>query len=226
MAGIAIFLCWFDAHTGPTSLPTLAAGTLPAYGMVFAQPSPGMEAPAAPAALPGGEPCGPRRSLGALWPRCPGRDARPRARGPEWYRPGQAAKVLLVHPLLPILGLSDSSDGRVHETPMADATPSPWPAGSRWDRTLAAWRSRALAWRSACRPGNHGGRRCHGSRTRPTRGDTTAGCGSSRASAVSRAVGSSQTGSGCGRRASVRWSWNSGGAASLPGVPDSLAADD
>jgi DDE superfamily endonuclease len=36
-----------------------------------------------------------------------------------------------VHALLIILFLSDTSGGRIHEKPIADATPSPWPAGSR-----------------------------------------------------------------------------------------------
>jgi hypothetical protein len=36
-----------------------------------------------------------------------------------------------VHALLLILFLSDTSGGRVHEKPIADATPSPLPAGSR-----------------------------------------------------------------------------------------------
>jgi len=36
-----------------------------------------------------------------------------------------------VHALLLILFLSDTYGGRVHEKPIADATPSPWPAGSR-----------------------------------------------------------------------------------------------
>ena len=39
--------------------------------------------------------------------------------------------VLLVHALLIILFLSDTYGGRVHEKPIADATPSPLPAGSR-----------------------------------------------------------------------------------------------
>ena len=39
--------------------------------------------------------------------------------------------VLLVNALLLILVLRDTSGGRTHEKPMADATPSPWPAGSR-----------------------------------------------------------------------------------------------
>jgi len=37
----------------------------------------------------------------------------------------------LVHALLLILLLSDTSGGRVHDKPIADATPSPLPAGSR-----------------------------------------------------------------------------------------------
>ena len=36
-----------------------------------------------------------------------------------------------MHALLLILFLSDTYGGRVHEKPIADATPSPWPAGSR-----------------------------------------------------------------------------------------------
>jgi len=36
-----------------------------------------------------------------------------------------------VHALRIILFLSDTSGGRIHEKPMADATPSPLPAGSR-----------------------------------------------------------------------------------------------
>jgi hypothetical protein len=36
-----------------------------------------------------------------------------------------------VHTLRTILLLSDTSGGRVHDKPIADATPSPWPAGSR-----------------------------------------------------------------------------------------------
>jgi hypothetical protein len=36
-----------------------------------------------------------------------------------------------VHALLIILFLSDTSGGRVHDKPIADATPSPLPAGSR-----------------------------------------------------------------------------------------------
>jgi hypothetical protein len=39
--------------------------------------------------------------------------------------------VLLVNALLTILFLSDTSGGRTHEKPMADATPSPLPAGGR-----------------------------------------------------------------------------------------------
>jgi hypothetical protein len=39
--------------------------------------------------------------------------------------------VLLVHALLIILFLSDTYGGRTHEKPIADATPSPLPAGSR-----------------------------------------------------------------------------------------------
>jgi len=39
--------------------------------------------------------------------------------------------ILLVHALLIILFLSDTSGGRIHEKPMADATPSPLPARSR-----------------------------------------------------------------------------------------------
>jgi DDE superfamily endonuclease len=39
--------------------------------------------------------------------------------------------VLLVNALLTILFLSDTDGGRIHDTPMADATPSPLPAGSR-----------------------------------------------------------------------------------------------
>jgi hypothetical protein len=39
--------------------------------------------------------------------------------------------VLLVNALLPSLFLSDTYGGRVHEQPMAAATPSPLPAGSR-----------------------------------------------------------------------------------------------
>jgi DDE superfamily endonuclease len=39
--------------------------------------------------------------------------------------------VLLVHALLTILFLSDTYGGRVHEKPIADATPYPFPAGSR-----------------------------------------------------------------------------------------------
>src|SRR5215467_10591879 len=39
--------------------------------------------------------------------------------------------VLLVNALLIILFLSDTSGGRTHEKPLADATPSPSPAGSR-----------------------------------------------------------------------------------------------
>ena len=39
--------------------------------------------------------------------------------------------VLLVNALLLILFLRDTYGGRVHETPLADMTPSPFPAGSR-----------------------------------------------------------------------------------------------
>jgi hypothetical protein len=39
--------------------------------------------------------------------------------------------VLLVNALLLILFLSDTYGGRVHEKPIADATPYPLPAGSR-----------------------------------------------------------------------------------------------
>ena len=39
--------------------------------------------------------------------------------------------ILLVHALLIILFLSDTSGGRIHDKPMADVTPSPLPAGSR-----------------------------------------------------------------------------------------------
>ena len=39
--------------------------------------------------------------------------------------------VLLVNALLLILFLSDTYGGRVHDTPLADMTPSPFPAGSR-----------------------------------------------------------------------------------------------
>ena len=39
--------------------------------------------------------------------------------------------VLLVDALLTILFLRDTYGGRVHDTPMADATPYPLPAGSR-----------------------------------------------------------------------------------------------
>ena len=39
--------------------------------------------------------------------------------------------VLLVNALLIILFLSDTYGGRVHDKPIADATPSPLPAGSR-----------------------------------------------------------------------------------------------
>jgi hypothetical protein len=39
--------------------------------------------------------------------------------------------VLLVNALLLILFLSDTYGGRIHEKPIADATPSPLPAGSR-----------------------------------------------------------------------------------------------
>ena len=41
-----------------------------------------------------------------------------------------------MHALLIILFLSDTYGGRVHEKPMADATPSPLPAGSRWLQDL------------------------------------------------------------------------------------------
>jgi hypothetical protein len=39
--------------------------------------------------------------------------------------------VLLVNALLIILFLSDTHGGRTHDKPIADATPYPWPAGSR-----------------------------------------------------------------------------------------------
>ena len=39
--------------------------------------------------------------------------------------------VLLVNALLTILFLSDTYGGRVHDKPIADATPYPFPAGSR-----------------------------------------------------------------------------------------------
>ena len=39
--------------------------------------------------------------------------------------------VLRINALLTILFLSDTSDGRVHDKRIADATPSPLPAGSR-----------------------------------------------------------------------------------------------
>jgi len=39
--------------------------------------------------------------------------------------------VLLVNALLTILFLSDTYGGRVHDKPIADATPYPLPAGSR-----------------------------------------------------------------------------------------------
>jgi DDE superfamily endonuclease len=39
--------------------------------------------------------------------------------------------VLLVNALLIILFLSDTYGGRVHDKPIADATPYPLPAGSR-----------------------------------------------------------------------------------------------
>src|SRR5262249_27317878 len=39
--------------------------------------------------------------------------------------------ILLVNALLLILFLSDTYGGRTHDKPMADATPYPWPAGSR-----------------------------------------------------------------------------------------------
>jgi len=39
--------------------------------------------------------------------------------------------VLLLNALLVILFLSDTSGGRTHDKPIADATPSPLPAGSR-----------------------------------------------------------------------------------------------
>jgi hypothetical protein len=44
--------------------------------------------------------------------------------------------VLLVHALLLILFLRDTSGGRVHDKRMADATPSPLPARSRWLQDL------------------------------------------------------------------------------------------
>ena len=39
--------------------------------------------------------------------------------------------MLLVNALLIILFLSDTYGGRIHEKPIAEATPSPLPAGSR-----------------------------------------------------------------------------------------------
>jgi hypothetical protein len=47
----------------------------------------------------------------------------------------------LVNALLTMLFLSDTYGGRVHEKPIADATPSPFPAGSRWlqDRGFLAF---------------------------------------------------------------------------------------
>jgi hypothetical protein len=49
--------------------------------------------------------------------------------------------VLLVNALLTILFLSDTYGGRVHEKPIADATPYPFPAGSRLlqEARPAAW---------------------------------------------------------------------------------------
>jgi DDE superfamily endonuclease len=44
--------------------------------------------------------------------------------------------VLRVHALLLIRFLSDTDGGRVHDQPLADATPYPWPAGSRWLQEL------------------------------------------------------------------------------------------
>src|SRR3977135_287482 len=41
------------------------------------------------------------------------------------------SNVLLVNALLTILFLSDTYGGRVHDKPIADATPYPLPAGSR-----------------------------------------------------------------------------------------------
>src|SRR6266700_1686527 len=47
--------------------------------------------------------------------------------------------VLLVNALLTILFLSDTYGGRVHDKPIADATPYPLPAGSRLFQDLGFW---------------------------------------------------------------------------------------
>src|SRR5882672_7493838 len=70
-----------------------------------------------------------------IWCGCR-RDCTPRSRWPNrwvWTSEGpmSTSNVLLVNALLLILFLSDTYGGRVHDKPIADATPYPLPAGSR-----------------------------------------------------------------------------------------------
>src|SRR5712691_9478883 len=51
-----------------------------------------------------------------------------------------AKNVLLVNAVLVILFLSDTHGGRTHDTPMADATPYPLPAGAGSCRIWVSWR--------------------------------------------------------------------------------------
>jgi hypothetical protein len=63
----------------------------------------------------------------------------PPSRSQHWIGPARSGSwlthtvknVLLVNALLILLFLSDTYSGRVHEKPIADATPYPLPAGSR-----------------------------------------------------------------------------------------------
>ena len=59
--------------------------------------------------------------------------------------------VLLVNALLMILFLSDTYGGRVHDKPIADATPYPLPAGSRLLQDLGFLAFTLPKWRSSCR---------------------------------------------------------------------------
>ena len=98
--------------------------------------------------------------------------------------------VLLVNALLTILFLSDTYGGRVHDKPIADATPYPLPAGSRLLQDLGFLAFTLPQVEILMPTKKPRGQELTREQQRPIRRCTTAGCGSSMSTAVSSAVAS------------------------------------
>jgi hypothetical protein len=89
----------------------------------------------------------------------------------------------LVNALLIILFLSDTYGGRIHEKPIADATPYPLPAGSRLlqDLSFLAFTlpQVEILMPTKCQPRNPAAQSSRGSSNGRTRRYTSVGCASS-----------------------------------------------